>query len=109
MSWEWSHSPEAYSDAYARVQLLPTRTLLTILREWACDDREKANRPPSFRLPRGLRQLPRDMLADLVWARAEEYRTCSNGGWDCYLCPDGCHTVPFAPLDDESSSRHVLS
>jgi len=20
---------------------------------------------------------------------------CDNGGWNCWLCPSGCHTVPF--------------
>ena len=101
MAWEWSHTPEAYSDAYAHTCRLPKRTLLTILREWAYDDREKANRMPSFRLSAGVRKLPQDILADMVWSRADAHRTCSNGGWDCYLCPDGCHTVPFAPVEEE--------
>jgi hypothetical protein len=106
MAWEWSHTPEAYADAYAQVQRLPRAELLTILREWAYHDREKTGRlrgeaiGPSgrvrgFRLPNGIRRLPADMLADLVWQRAEDHRTCDNGGWNAYVCPDGCHTVPF--------------
>lgn len=97
MSWEWSHTPEAYADAYAQVQRLPRNTLLTILREWTYHDRELADRRPSFRLPAGLRKLPKDTLADLVWTRAEEHRTCTAGGWEAHVCPDGCHTVPFDP------------
>lgn len=95
MSWEWSHTNEAYAAAYERTQQLSKRELLTILREWAYVDREKAGRRPSFRLPAGIKRLPQGMLADMVWIRAEEHRTCSNGGFDCYLCPDGCHIVSF--------------
>lgn len=95
MAWEWSHTPEAYDAAHTNTTCLPKHTLLIILREWAYEDRDKAGRKPSFRLPAGLRKLPQDVLAEMVWERAEQHRTCSNGGWDCYLCPDGCHTVSF--------------
>lgn len=103
MSWEWSHTPDAYADARDQVFALPRQTLLTILREWAYHDRETSRdgryRKPSFRLPAGIRQLSTEALADLVWDRAEAHRTCTNGGWEAYVCPDGCHTVPFEPID----------
>ena len=105
MAWEWSHTAEAYSNAYDQVHALPKRELLTILREWAYDDREKRGVRPSFRLPAGLRRLTQDTLADLVWSRAEEHRTCTNGGHSAYVCPDGCHTVPFDPVDDSASAE----
>jgi hypothetical protein len=97
MAWEWSHTAEAYANAQARVQLLTKAELLTILREWTYDDRERAGRRASFRLPPGLRRLHRDTLADLVWERMEQHRTCTNGGHRAYCCPDGCHTVSFDP------------
>lgn len=117
MAWEWSHTSEAYACAYAHVQRLPRRTLLVVLREWAYHDREQAGRlrfphgrqvwtdqhgrtrVRGFRLPNGIRQLSQDTLADLVWTRAEVHRTCTNGGWEAYVCPDGCHTVPFDAPD----------
>jgi hypothetical protein len=114
MAWEWSHTAEAYSNAYDQVHALPKRELLTILREWAYKDREDngtlrrragAKRIAGFRLPAGLRRLTQDTLADLVWSRAEEHRTCTNGGWAAYVCPDGCHTVPFDPVDDSASAE----
>ncbi len=104
MAWEWSHTIEAYDNARANVDDLPKRRLLEILREWAYDDREKsgrlrtragAKRPAGFRLPKGIRKLTRGYLAELVWQRAEEHRTCTNGGHEAYVCPDGCHTVSF--------------
>jgi hypothetical protein len=111
MSWEWSHTEAAYSNARAQTEALPRATLLEVLREWAYQDREAAGRirraftpggrPAGFKLPAGLRQLPREVLADLVWRRAEEHRTCTNGGHAAYLCPEGCHTVPFDPVEGE--------
>lgn len=113
MAWEWSHTDGAYADARANVERLPRADLLTILREWSYYDREQRSNRDSryrfprtirgqFRLPTGVRQLSRDTLADLVWERMEEYRTCTNGGWEAYCCPDGCHIVPFA------TERHKL-
>ncbi len=104
MAWEWSHTAEAYDNARSNVADLPKRQLLEILREWAYQDRETAGtlrtrngskRVAGFRLPNGIRRLTRDVLADLVWTRAEEHRTCTNGGHAAYVCPDGCHTVSF--------------
>lgn len=117
MAWEWSHTNEAYANACEQVHALPRAELLTILREWAYADRETSGRlrfpqgkqvwtdrrgktrVRGFRLPAGLRKLATDILADLVWERAEEYRTCTNGGGQAYVCPDGCHTVPFGPVE----------
>ena len=97
MAWEWSHAPEAYQAAADNVHRLSKKTLLTILREWAYDDREKADKTPHFRLPFNGRKLPQDLLADKVVERMEELRTCDNGGHAAWCCPDGCHTVPFDP------------
>lgn len=102
MSWEWSHTAEAYENVRRNIADLPKRKLLEVLREWAYADRERKGRKPSFRQPVGQRKLPQDILADLVWDRASEHATCSNGGWDAYICPDGCHTVSF-DRDSENS------
>lgn len=121
MAWSWSHTIDAYEDAREQVQRLSKAELLTILREWAYYDREQANtlrfhgsqvwtdtrgktRVRGFRLPNGVRRLTQDTLADLVWDRMSAHATCTNGGWDAYCCPDGCHTVPFAPVDDQTDS-----
>ncbi len=109
MAWEWSHTNEAYANAEANARELPRAELLTILREWAHRDRVDgdilrvrlgAKRPGGFRLPVGIRQLATADLADRVWERAEQLRTCTTGGHDAYLCPYGCHTVPFDRDDD---------
>lgn len=118
MAWTWSHTDEAYANARRQLDALTRAELLTIAREWAYHDRETAGRlrfpggsqcwtdssgkrhVRGFRLPNGWRRLSFQELADRIWDRMEEYRTCTNGGWDAYCCPDGCHTVPFDPPPD---------
>lgn len=40
-------------------------------------------------------KLPPDVVFGEVWERANDQRTCDNGGFNAWLCPYGCHTVPF--------------
>ncbi len=108
MAWEWSHTADAYGNARAQLDAL-RKAELTIVREWAHYDREQSTRyrrpswRASFRLPAGVRRLPQDVLADLVWDRMEELRTYTSGGWNAYACPYGCHTVPFEPVADREA------
>jgi len=38
--------------------------------------------------------IPNSALANDIWQHAStENRTCTNGGWELYMCPLGCHTV----------------
>ena len=37
----------------------------------------------------------KDVLADVVWGRAEQGATCENGGCEPWVCPDGCHRVEW--------------
>ena len=97
MAWEWSHTSEAYENARLNVEQLPRETLLTVLREWAYDDRVQAGRRKSFRLPAGVPQLDTGLLVEKVWARTEELSLCDNRGFRCWICPNGCHTVPYDP------------
>jgi hypothetical protein len=42
------------------------------------------------------RKLLKGDLVDMIWAFAEQQRTCDNGGFNAWMCPYGCHTVPFS-------------
>jgi len=45
------------------------------------------------------RALSTDAMESDIWDRAsgEPYgRTCDNGGYNAWLCPSGCHKVPFS-------------
>jgi hypothetical protein len=36
-----------------------------------------------------------DKLATDIWNWSSELATCTNGGWDAWVCPFGCHLLPF--------------
>lgn len=102
MAWSWSHTAEAYADAYANTQALARETLVEILAEWHARDEstpdgfnEVAFEQERARLMDGLPTA--DVLADAVWELAEEQQICDSGGYNAWLCPYGCgcHTVPF--------------
>jgi hypothetical protein len=100
MAWEWSHDPIAYE--YAREQLhtysrFNRKTLLDIAREWI--DKLELN----FSAMK-IGNATNGELAELIWGYAESYdhgRTCSNGGHELYLCPDGCHTVDLREMPSD--------
>lgn len=115
MAWSWSHTNEAY--AYARTELLDLsrETLLEILAEWRMHDKHPENDaawPDQW--PKALafvNQLHGEEshadLAEQVWDRANEQRTCDNGGWNAWMCPYGCwpHCVDFGPDDEDTHPR----
>src|SRR5262245_10059258 len=109
MAWSWSHTPEAYENARLNLLDLDLDTLRVTWAEWmACppaddgfrydedfvlDDYEAAlDRSASF---------DAETLAESIWDFAAEQQTCTNGGWEAWICPSGCHTVPFSRGDDD--------
>ena len=42
-----------------------------------------------------------EALADEIWEWASEFATCTNGGWEAWMCPYGCgcHLIPFGPKE----------
>lgn len=102
MTWEWSHTAEAYADAEHNLHNLPVDELRIIWAEW----KAKANREDyadgfdSDRYDAALidaGEMNAEQLADAIWENASEQRDCSNGGHEAYMCPFGCgpHCVPF--------------
>ena len=105
MAWEWSHTNEAYADAKRRLEQLDEETLAEIWAEWLShgsreDSVDFGGGFDSEAYPGHLaaaKELPGDVLAEAIWDKAAEYRTCSNGGWEAYMCPFHCgpHSVSF--------------
>ena len=103
MAWEWSHTTEAYSNALNNLHDLPRETLLEIAAEWRAWDGDSF--APDLDLEhydrlmkcQALTGLPTDVLADDIWDKASELRTCDNGGFNAHMCPFGCdvHKVAF--------------
>jgi hypothetical protein len=93
MAWEWSHTEEAYD--YAREQLgkRPRKELMEIGKEWKS----------KLHIRLALTPMSDDCLADWIWEQASGYgagRTCSNGGGELWMCPEGCHTVDLDDMPD---------
>ena len=91
MAWEWSHTPEAYTNAYDNLCKKSKKFLRECAVEWA--EHEGVKPPPA--------DVPKENLAEHVWTKAEEQRTCDNGGFNAWACPGGCHTVSF----DETNNQ----
>lgn len=108
MAWEWSHTPEAYENARLNTQDLPQGELAVIVAEIKAKRWDDENEEEDLSFNNGkyeeflaeAKELTQDVLADAVWAFAEEYRTCDNGGFNAYLCPYQCHSVPFDRKED---------
>lgn len=102
MAWEWSHTQEAYQNAYENVQNKDREWLEVVFAEWhACKNpNENCNefneRKYNAALKRA-KKLTDDVLAEYIWERMSEYATCTNRGHSAYGCPSGCgcHLVSF--------------
>ncbi|MGA2164490.1 MAG: hypothetical protein ABSH36_08465 [Solirubrobacteraceae bacterium] len=110
MAWSWSHSPEAYSDAYDNLHDQPHAWLAECLAEW------QASKPGQYgqrhlRLARWEKNLAwctqqsADVLADMIWEKMSEQQTCDNGGFNAWACPFGCHKVSFSCSEVEGAYR----
>ena len=109
MSWEWSHAPEAYEEWKDELRKKSKAFLNEAYAEWNCNDIIEAQSEvedvpavllcsPHFdgryeHFIKEAKKWPKDVLVEWVWARAEQLRTTDNGGFNCWVCPEGCHTV----------------
>lgn len=102
MAWSWSHTTEAYQNAETNTHGLALKTLQVIWAEWKAhtsreDDEAGFNEEKykaALRLAHGKSATA---LAEDIWQWASELATCTNGGFEAWLCPFGCgcHMVPF--------------
>lgn len=102
MAWSWSHTPEAYDNAHDNLLDLPVDTLRVIYKEWRThilsvgqDDAAWLATYENASNFTEMSDMTNREIADAIWEWANEQRTCDNGGWNAWMCPYGCHTVPF--------------
>jgi hypothetical protein len=101
MAWDWSHTNEAYANAYDNLHNSPRDFLVIAFAEWKAkeiEDSDNDNDPFGAEYEGELAfaaRLATDTLADAIWDKASEQRTCDNGGYNAWVCPYGCHTVSF--------------
>ena len=109
MTWEWSHTNEAYDNVRAQIYARPTEWLrecwAEIKARTVADDGCDEDGFNNLRYDNALVEaatLPDDTLADDIERFASEQRRCTNGGWRAHCCPWGCHDVPFDPVETET-------
>lgn len=122
MTWNWSHTQEAYDNVYYNISQLSLETLKEIatpfiLRLKAAEiktyqdmlaqrpervieglsDRENLWHPELHNsYLEKVNNLPADILADLIYKFASEQAESTNRGYEAYVCPYGCHSVSFS-------------
>ena len=108
MSWEWSHTQEAYEHARENLEKLPHSELAIIHAEIQATRHDtRYTGFPQFNRNRYNKCLEYaklftcEQLIEYIWEYAEQYRTCTNGGHMAHVCPYGCHTVSFGGNDNE--------
>lgn len=106
MAWEWSHTAEAYEIAQENLFHLDRVTLEVIYAEWQarCGDNEFDPDFDSEAYEQGLKEakgIATEDIVDYIWTQAEALYTCDNGGWNAWVCPWGCHTVPFSRPEED--------
>lgn len=106
MAWSWSHSHEAYDNAYANVQGKDREWLKVVYAEWRATERDEDGFASHFdeelyeQALKDADDLSDDELSDYIWMRMDDQALCDNGGFNAWCCPDGCHTVSFDPEEN---------
>ena len=112
MSWSWSHTQEAYDKAYENLGKKNKTWLAVCLAEWRCHEVDDAISALDIDLPdcldtdplndgryeawvKAFKLIPKNTLVCAIWELASEQRTCENGGYNPWMCPNGCHTVEW--------------
>lgn len=106
MTWEWSHTPEAYEAARLNLFNMEPETLREIFAEWRgylCDPEANGSEmcPHCYADAQAeAKRLTVEELAPAIWEHAADWthgRSCTNGGFEAHMCPYGCgcHMVPF--------------
>lgn len=102
MTWEWSHTNQTDENARLNLADKPRAWLEECLAEWkATKYQSEFSGNPQFRDNRYekclayVKGLPEDVIIDAIWEKAEELRSCTNGGYMAHMCPYGCHMVSF--------------
>ena len=116
MAWQWSHSQEVYDKPNYRIEAMEVDELVEIMLEWLAfhdkrisDEERQIGEPANFRRTAKREAWWRDHckkfgtehIAEKIWEYAEQHALCDNGGFDMWVCPYGCHTVPASPECDE--------
>lgn len=124
MAWEWSHSPEAYEnlrfnmesfvesglawfgDEIASGTMQNLKDLEFCVESWAecklnAEGKECNVENFDVAYTKGLEfiRLGADIFTDSWYEMVESIRLCTDGGYEAFVCPTGCHTLPFDKIE----------
>lgn len=111
MTWEWSHTHEAYAAAQRNVEKKEKEWLEVVYAEWKVHEIDQdCNFWDDEAYENALieaKELPDDTLAEFIWEQMSEQANCTNGGHEAHCCPYGCgcHMVPFNDEDDDEETE----
>lgn len=127
MAWTWSYTEEGYQNVHDNIHRMSREELIVCLAEFAAhekcpedwDDEEDGDwqeyrmthepfdntefEAVKKRLTESCLQV--DTLANEVSRKATEFATCTNGGFEAWVCPSGCHTVSLDPPEDQGEDK----
>lgn len=100
MAWSWSHTQEAYDNAFDNLCNLSRDELEIIHAEIKASTRDECynydlNLELYEKILESYKTEHSHVLVDNIWAFMQDFMTCDNGGFNAYCCPYGCHTVSF--------------
>lgn len=116
MAWSWSHTNEAYAaveeqlndkaNAANNGDTEVAEWLEIVWSEWIASDWREDRVKTDLDLKKYERSVTRakrqgtelgyEKLTADIWNWSSELATCTNGGWDAWVCPFGCHLIPFS-------------
>lgn len=105
MAWEWSHTQEAYQNAFDNLESLESSVLNEIMAEietWKHVRPDFDIKYYDDRLAHIKDTYTSELKLSSIWEFMEHYRTCDNGGFNAWCCPYGCHTVPFDKINESN-------
>ena len=100
MAWEWSHSVEAYEAVRLNIGDLSRDDLREIYAEWRANDGQDDDNFDEEIYQATLHAVDDNkassrVLAGTIYNFTRDQATCTNGGFEVWICPFGCHTVSF--------------
>ncbi len=114
MAWSWSHSGIAYENAYLNLADETPDDLIEIMTEWRVHQKSGGDDSVKWmtdeetwdEIRKEVREYygkahSLDLLIESIWDLAQAQALCDNGGFNAWMCPYGCHTVPFDRNEEE--------
>ena len=101
MAWEISHSPISWILVRANLRAWRKGWLVSALCDVQYIEAERADTEYDQDTYKStIIGLDTETLVDLCLDAIEKHNTCSNGGHEFYIDPEGYHTVPVSLTDE---------